>query len=331
VKERLTDLGFAAAWAAVKALPEAAARRLFALGADQAVRRRGPGVRRLEGNLRRVVGGQPSPELLREAMRSYARYWMETFRLPVMDRAAVFAAADARVQGVQNLDNAYAEGRGVVAVLPHSGNWDVAAVWLIGHGIPFTTVAERLKPESLFRRFVAYRESLGMEVLPLTGGARPVSEVLAERLRAGRMICLVGDRDLTRNGVEVSFFGEPAKMPPGPALLAATTGAALMPAGLWYDGDAWGIRLHPMVPVPAGGRLRDRVQSATQAVADVFAADIAEHPADWHMLQRLWLADLDPARAQRPPEERAAAQPVVDQAMADQPPVREPTGDLGGG
>ena len=326
MKERLTDLGFAAGWAAVKALPEGVVRRLFALFADRAVRRRSPGVRRLEGNLSRVVGGQPSPELLREALRSYARYWMETFRLPVMDRAAVVAAADARVQGVQNLDRAYAEGRGVIAVLPHSGNWDVAAVWLIAHGIPFTTVAERLKPESLFRRFVAYRESLGMEVLPLTGGARPVTEVLAERLRAGGMICLVGDRDLTRNGVEVDFFGEPAKMPAGPALLAATTGAALMPTGLWYDGDAWGIRLHPMVEVPAGGRLRDRVRSATQAVADVFAADIAEHPADWHMLQRLWLADLDPTRAPRPPEER-----VADGPPEDQTPVREPSGDLGGG
>src|SRR5207244_10398543 len=129
----------------------------------------------------------------------------------------------------------------------HSGNWDVAAVWLIHHGIPFTTVAERLRPESLYRRFVAYRESLGMEVLPLTGGARPASEVLAERLRAGRMICLVGDRDLSGSGVRVDFFGEPATMPAGPALLAVTTGAALMPVGLRYEGDEWGITLHRVI------------------------------------------------------------------------------------
>src|SRR5207244_10128762 len=176
---------FAAGWAAVKALPEGAARRLFTLGADQAVRRRGPGVRRLEANLRRVVGGAPSPELMRAAVRSYARYWLETFRLPVMDQAALAATTDRRLRGVEVLDKAYAQGRGVVAVLPHSGNWDVAAVWLIHHGIPFTTVAERLRPESLYRRFVAYRESLGMQVLPLTGGDRPVSEVLATRLRGG--------------------------------------------------------------------------------------------------------------------------------------------------
>ncbi len=320
MKDRLTDLGFAAGWAAVKALPEGAARRLFDLAADRAVRRRGPGVRRLEANLRRVVGGQPSAELMRHAMRSYARYWMETFRLPVTDRAALAAETEARMEGIDILDRAYAEGRGVVAVLPHSANWDVAAVWLIAHGIPFTTVVERLRPESLYRRFVAYRESIGMEVLPLTGGQRPVSDVLAERLHAGGMICLVGDRDLTRGGVEVTFFGEPAKMPAGPALLAATTGAALMPVGLWYEDGGCAVRLHEIVPVPADGRLRDRVRVATQAVADIFAADIAEHPADWHMLQRLWLADLDPARA-----------PGGDDPAAHRVPVWEPSGDLGGG
>jgi phosphatidylinositol dimannoside acyltransferase len=311
VKERLVDLGFAAGWAAVKALPEPVAARAFAAGADLALRRRGPGVRRLEGNLRRVVGGQPSPRLMRAALRSYARYWLETFRLPVMDKAALAAATQERLEGMDVLDKAYADGRGVVAVLPHSGNWDVAAVWLIAHGIPFTTVVERLRPESLYRRFVAYRESLGMEVLPLTGGPRPASEVLAERLRAGGMVCLVGDRDLTRGGVQVDFFGEPATMPAGPALLAVTTGAALMPVGLWYEGARCGVRLHPIVPVPAQGRLRERVQAATQAVADRFAADIAQHPEDWHMLQRLWLADRGPALAPQPPAVRTVAPPAA--------------------
>jgi len=326
VRERLTDLAFAAGWAAVKAMPEGAARRLFRLGADRALRRRGPSVRRLEANLRRVVGGPPSPELMRAAMRSYARYWLETFRLPVMDQRAVAAAVAAATKGIPDLDRAHAEGRGVILVLPHVGNWDVAAVWLMAHGLPITTVAERLRPESLFRRFVAYREGLGMEVLPLTGGPRPASEVLAERLRAGGVVCLVGDRDLTRSGVPVRFFGEAATMPAGPALLAATTGAALMPVGLWFDGDGWAQWIHPPVPVPAVGGLRDRVAAATQAVADVFASDIAQHPSDWHMLQRLWLADLDPARVARIPGEPAAGGPAARGGTG-----RKRPGDVGGG
>jgi KDO2-lipid IV(A) lauroyltransferase len=298
VRGRLVDAGFVAGWALVKALPVAAAAAGFRLAADLAVRRDGKGVRRLRSNLRRVAGPAASDaelaELTRRAMRSYARYWLEVFRLPVMRDVA--AVAEAGTEGSENLDAALAAGRGVILALPHCGNWEAAAVWLIAHSGPFTTVAERLRPESLFRRFVAYRESLGMEVLPLHGGARPPSEVLAERLRAGRVICLLGDRDLTRGGVEVTFFGERTKMPAGPALLAATTGAALLPVGLWFEGTGWGQRIHPPVRLPEGAPLRERVRVATQALADAFAGDIAEHPADWHMLQRLWLADLDSAR-----------------------------------
>jgi KDO2-lipid IV(A) lauroyltransferase len=131
-----------------------------------------------------------------------------------------------------------------------------------------------------------------MEVLALTGGAQPSTAVLTERLKAGGGVCLVADRDLSQHGIEVEFFGERARLPGGPALLAATTGAALLPVGLWFTPDGgWGQRV--MAPVePAGARLRDRVHSATQQLADAFAQLIGEHPADWHMLQKLWLADL---------------------------------------
>jgi KDO2-lipid IV(A) lauroyltransferase len=179
--------------------------------------------------------------------------------------------------------------------LPHSGNWDVAGLWLIQHGHPFTTVAERLKPESLFDKFVAYREGLGMEVLALTGAPRPPMETLKQRLTAGGVVCLVADRDLSRGGVAVNFFGEPTRMPAGPSLLAAVTGAALMPVHLYYDGAGWGQYVG--APVDLGdGDLRSKLKIGTQALADFFAERIAQYPQDWHMLQRLWLADLDRER-----------------------------------
>jgi KDO2-lipid IV(A) lauroyltransferase len=312
LRERVVDAGFAAGWAAVKAVPHPVAAGAFRAAADVAVRRDGPGVRRLRANLRRVagpgVGAAELDALLRRGMRSYARYWREAFRLPVIGPTTIRERTDFR--GADILDAGIASGRGVVCALPHMGNWDAAGVWLVDHGARFTTVVERLRPESLFRRFLEYREGLGMEVIPLTGGARPPSDVLAERLRAGRVVCLLGDRDLTKRGVDVRFFGETARMPAGPALLAATTGAALLPVGLWFTPDGWGVRVHPEVPIGTGGRLRDRVAGATQAMADVFAAEIAERPHDWHMLQRLWVADLPaPPPAPAPPRPPAAIVP----------------------
>ena len=298
VRERATGFGYAAGWSVVKSMPIGMSERAFRAVADAATVRNGTATRQLRKNLRRVVGPGMSElrmdALVGDALRSYARYWLETFRLPRMDKRAVAAAADAGSTGAEHLDAVVAAGRGFILALPHIGNWDVAGIWLIDrYGRPFTTVAERLRPASLFDEFVAYRESLGFEVLPLTGGARPAGDVLAERLRAGGGVCLLGDRDLSRNGIVVDFFGEPARMPPGPALLAATTGAALLPVSMWFTPDGWGQRLDPPIEIAGTGRLRDRVVAATQQLADAFARDIAAHPADWHMLQKLWLADVE--------------------------------------
>jgi len=286
--DRVTDGAYAAGWALVRALPEPVAHRLFRAGADLAVRRGGPVVDRLRANLARVAPGQ---DLAQEAMRSYARYWCEVFRLPVTSRERVLSGMG--LTGEEHFLAAQQAGRGIVLALPHSGNWDHAGAYLGARGVPFTTVAERLKPEQLYDRFLAFRSSLGMEVLPLTGGERPPYEVLAERLRAGGVLCLLADRDLSARGIDVQFFGATARMPAGPASLALRTGAALLPTTLAFTPDGWHATWHPPIA-------HTDVRDMTQALADAFAAGIAAHPADWHMLQRLWLDDLaatDPRRA----------------------------------
>ena len=295
VRGRAVDLGYAAGWGVVKAAPLGLTDRAFRAVADAATVHNGGSTRQLRKNLRRVVGPQVSElrmdRLVGDALRSYARYWLETFRLPKMNLPDV--PANIQAEGAENLDAALERGLGAVVALPHQGNWDIAGVWAIARYGPFTTVAERLKPESLFDRFVAYRESLGFEVIPLTGGERSPFPVLKERLGANRIVCLLADRDLSRHGIEVQFFGEATRMPSGPALLSATTGAALLPASLWFTDGGWGLRVNEPVVLPEGP-LRTQVAAGTQLLADVFARDIAQHPVDWHMLQRLWLADLAP-------------------------------------
>ncbi|WP_326592155.1 phosphatidylinositol mannoside acyltransferase [Streptomyces sp. NBC_01294] len=293
-QDKLVDGLYGLGWAGVKKLPEPAAVALGRRIADFAWKRRGKSVLRLESNLARVVP-EAGPERLRElskaGMRSYMRYWMESFRLPTMDPRRF--STDVEFKDEHLLREALDSGRGVIVALPHLANWDLAGAWAIGHmDAPFTTVAERLKPETLYDRFVAYRESLGMEVLPHSGGA--AFGTLARRLRSGGMVCLVADRDLSASGVEVDFFGSTARMPAGPALLAQQTGAVLLPATLHY-GDTPKLygRIHPEVDVPKTGTRTEKTTVMTQALADAFAWGIAEHPEDWHMLQRLWLDDLE--------------------------------------
>ena len=286
------DWGYAAGWQVVRAMPESLARNLFGAGARYAARGGGP--QQLRKNLARVIGTTPErvPDaLIRASLASYARYWREAFRLPAMDHVALARRLDAVFKGAEKFDDALRGGRGAVMALPHSGNWDMAGVWLAQNYGTFTTVAERLKPESLYDRFIAYRESLGFEVLPATGGERPPMEVLAERLRANRFVCLMADRDLTRAGVQVDFFGEPTRLPAGPAKLAIATGAPLHPAHVHYDGEDCVVRIDDALDTSSAD-----VGVVTQALADRFAVNIAAHPQDWHMLQPLWLADLSESR-----------------------------------
>ncbi|MGO9354038.1 MAG: phosphatidylinositol mannoside acyltransferase [Mycobacterium sp.] len=293
VTSRATGWAYATGWMAVRAMPEFAARRAFDTGARYAARNGGP--EQLRKNLARVIGVPPAevPDVLvRASLESYGRYWREAFRLPTMDHRVLALELDKVFRGVDNLEAAAAAGRGVVFALPHSGNWDMAGVWLVHTHGTFATVAERLQPESLYRRFIDYREGLGFEVLPLSGGDRPAFEVLCERLRDGGLVCLMADRDLTRTGVEVDFFGEPTRLPAGPAKLAIATGAALLPTHCWFeDNGGWGCWIQPPLDCTSGD-----VGVITQALAERFATNIAAYPADWHMMQPQWLADLSDAR-----------------------------------
>ncbi|WP_431915064.1 phosphatidylinositol mannoside acyltransferase [Nonomuraea jabiensis] len=292
--DRVVAAGFAAGWKLVPLLPERPTAAVFRFLADRVWSRRGKSVRRLESNLARVTGldagSRELRELSRAGMRSYFRYFHEIFRLPSMSVEEIVRRS--HTIGAEHVHSNVAAGRGVVLALPHMGNWDQAGAWLVGVGHPFTTVAERLKPESLFRRYVAFREGLGMEVLPLTGGDGHNFGTLATRVRKGGVVCLPAERDLTKGGVEVRFFGATTKVPAGPPLLAVQTGAALLPAILYNVGDDWGIHIHEEVPVPAEGTRQEKVAAVAQGLTDVFEKGISEHPEDWHMLQRLWLEDL---------------------------------------
>jgi phosphatidylinositol dimannoside acyltransferase len=304
IKDWLGSVAFTAGWGLLCRIPESWARRLFRLGADIAWGRQGGGVQVLEGNLLRVLGHDTDQADLRamsrRVMRSYARYYLEAFRMQRISAERVLAGMHDDSPNVALTMKYLKSGRGVIYALPHSGQFEVAGAWINAKGAgSFTTVAERLKPESVYRKFTKFREALGMEVLPTTGGPNP-SGVMARRLREGKLVCLVADRDLSDTAVEVDFFGEKALMPAGPGALAVQTGAALMPVSSWFVGESeWGTYVHDEIPVPEHGTRREKVAIMTQQLATAFEEGIRDHPEDWHMLQRLFVSDLDPERLAR--------------------------------
>ena len=292
-REDLAAAGYLAGWKVVRRLPEPVARTLFRWGADLASNN-GRGMDGLRQNLARVVGPENvTRALVRESMRSYMRYWMEAFRLPAIHSdARLHERLLSGLEGLEHFDASAESGRGTILALPHSGNWDMAGVFLVGHYGQFTTVAERLKPAVLFDAFVDYRETLGFEVLPLTGGDASPFKRLKEVLEAGGVACLLAERDLTRSGISVDFMGEEANMAAGPAQLALETGAALHVVHSWFEGAGWGLSVSPEIEVTD-------LQETTQRMADGFADNIRRHPEDWHMLQPQWNVDIERRRQAR--------------------------------
>ena len=303
---RLTDraalTAYRAGWSLVRRLPERLAYAVFDLIADVAARRGGSGVARMRANFARVrpeLDAAGLDALVRAGMRSYFRYWCEAFRLPDLTEADLVARV--RTLGDAPVRAHLGAGKPAVMFLGHMGNWDLAGAWSTTQLAPVTTVAERLKPEELYDEFLGFRERLGMRILPLTGGSDVFRE-LTKALRASAFVALLADRDLTAGGVEVDFCGHRARMAVGPAALAVTTGAALHPVSVHYERRATGrgyelvIVFHDRVVVPATGTTREKVATMTQACADALTGAVREHTEDWHMMQRVFVEDLDPAR-----------------------------------
>jgi lauroyl/myristoyl acyltransferase len=294
-RARAAYVGYRAAADVARVLPPALAQPLaratsWAWLASQPARRH-----QVARNLERIAPDLPERDRRRaliSVFENYARYWHELFWMS--DEGATPLLADFDCQGLEHLEAAHAQGRGVVVGLPHLGNWDVAGAWIADRGFPVTTVAETASPPELFDWFVATRERLGMRVVPLS---RSAGSALVHDLGAGRVVCLLADRDITGDGVEVRFFGERTRLPGGPALLALRTGAPLLPVGLSF-GPGWSHRAQILAPLATErrARLRDDVIRVTQDLASTFEQLIRAAPDQWLMLQPMWPSDQGAAR-----------------------------------
>lgn len=299
------------AWQVAPRLPESFVLAVMAGAADVGWLLHGDGVRRLEANLRRVCP-QLSPRelrrLSRQGMRSYLRYYAQTLTFGRLTHAQV----DARVRASNDgwIRARQAAGGSVVLALGHTANWDLSGAWAARSMPPIATVAERLEPEELFQAFLALREGFGVRIVPLAKGAgSQVFRTLVQIVHEGSVLLpLLADRDLSSRGIEVDLFGERARVAAGPAALAAGGAATLASAVLSYErltgarrkaaGTRWGVHIEFGDPIEVDPSLtgRERVVALTQAWVDEVAAGIAAHPQDWHMLQRVFVADLDPDR-----------------------------------
>ena len=275
------------AWKVIGILPEKTAYQLANFVSDQILRKNGKGIQRLRSNYKRVVpsiSNSALEALTKEGMRSYLRYWFDTFRLNKWSKSRIIETTFVVRENL--LRDPIETKKGCIIALPHAGNWDHAAAYFCSTGIPITAVVERLKPEAIFKKFLAYRQSIGIEAISHREKTIPI---LMERLNQGKLVALVADRDMSRNGIEVNFLGGIAKMPAGPAILAIKSGSPLVTAYIRYLDEGIEITFDETIKLPISGSEDEQVRIVTQSMADNFAKRIQDSPIDWHMLQRIWV------------------------------------------
>ena len=275
------------AWKLIAVLPEKSAYKLADYVSDRIYKKNGKGIKRLRGNYGQVMpeySPQKLEELTKLGMRSYLRYWFDTFRLSKWSKNRIISTTQVIRENL--LRDPIQSKQGCIVALPHAGNWDHAAAYFCSTGITLTAVVEKLKPEAIFKKFLAYRESIGIEAISHKEKTIPI---LTERLQAGKLIALVADRDMSRNGIEVNFFGKTSKMPSGPAILAIKTGAPLITAYVRYTPGGIEIIFDETLKPTNSESEEEQIKVITQSMADNFAKRIKENPVDWHMLQRIWI------------------------------------------
>jgi len=275
------------AWKVIGVLPEKSAYKLANLVSDQIFKKNGKGVKRLRSNYKRVmpnISERELEDLTKDGMRSYLRYWFDTFRLNKWSKSRIIETTFVVRENL--LRDPVETKEGCIIALPHAGNWDHAAAYFCSTGIPLTAVVEKLKPEAIFKKFLAYRQSIGIEAISHKEKTIPI---LMERLNQGKLIALVADRDMSRNGIEVNFLGGIAKMPAGPAILAIKTGSPLVTAYIRYLDKGIEITFDETIKLPVAGGEDEKIKIVTQSMADNFAKRIKDSPVDWHMLQRIWV------------------------------------------
>lgn len=278
----------------MRVVPEVVARPLFRAGGRVYARVGAQQRLIVERNMRRALGPETSEqEIARAADRVfewYGRYWLDSFRLPRLDVASIDRGFTH--EGLDQFAAAFERGRPPILALPHLGGWEWAAAWITQvMGAPMTAVAERLEPPEVFEWFLELRRAMGLDIVALGPGA---AAELSSALAAGHVLALLCDRDLSGDGIEVEFFGEPVRLPGGPALMALRSGSPLFPTAVYFRDDG---RCHGFVGAPLDterrGRLREDVTRVTQDLAREMEVLIRRAPEQWHLLQPSWPSDYE--------------------------------------
>jgi KDO2-lipid IV(A) lauroyltransferase len=239
------------------------------------------------GNLRAIFPGEDEKEIKRlakEGFINFAKYLADFFRFGILDRS--YVERYVKVVGRENLDNALKQGKGVVTLTAHIGNYELGGAVISLLGYKFNVVALNHKEKKVNELFIGQRAKVGINVIPLGAAVKKCFEAL----RRGEIVALVGDRDFTPHGLKTKFFGKDALIPRGPAAFYLKAAAAIVPGFLIrMPDDTFELRFEKAISYNTTGDAPLDEQKVTELCLRVIEEYIKKYPSQWYMFRRFWL------------------------------------------
>ena len=250
----------------------------------------------VERNMHRTHVGQITNHELRQMTRqafiSYAKYWTDSAKMQSLTDYQIDAGFT--VEGFEHIEDSWSEGPGPILALPHLGGWEWAGRWLTCRPkFEVTVVVEPQQPKELFEFMISYRESFGMNVIPL--GPNAGKEVI-KAIKNNHVVCLLCDRDIEGTGVKVTFFDEETSIPAGPAMLSIRTGSKIIPVAVYQRSESHHAIVRPPLNSERQGNLREDVTRISQDIASSFEELILLEPEQWHLMSPNWPSDHEALR-----------------------------------
>lgn len=242
----------------------------------------------VRANIRQALGHDPGDDALdrmaRNTYRCSMKNYFDLFWMP--SRSTEQIRARVETEGWEHLESAFGMGKGVIVASIHYGNPELALQMVPLVGSPCHAPAEHVQPEVLYRYLCRLRMTRGVNLIPVDG---PLTE-LFRALRRGETIGLALDRDATDSGREVEFFGRPAHLPDGTALVALRTGAPVVVVLISrLPKSRYLLRAYPPVVFPVMRQPDDAtIEAAMRRVLQVVEPELRKDPSQWVVFRRIW-------------------------------------------
>lgn len=240
-----------------------------------------------EANIRECLGvsDERAKQIAADSLHRFGRMVIEVMRFPLLNEKTIHEQV--QVEGLEYLEAAYAEGKGVIMATGHYGNWELLGATVALHGYPMLSITRKQNNSHMDKAINEFREMVGQQVTYNRGkhGLLAISRMLKEK----NLLGVLFDQDTNDDGVELDLFGKRSVIPMGAAALSRIYGSPILPIFMHNNDDGTCCaKIYPPLYTPKTGDKQRDFYQVTRKLVDILEMEIINHPEMWFWVHDRW-------------------------------------------